>query len=85
MGDMADMLFDEAMMEEMEYEDEMRAEDALNHGFWPSQEGDTRIKDMTDLHIENAIAWMKRNPDAIITQVGGIDRLRIEQKRRRNL
>ena len=80
MGEMADELFDQALLDSLD--NFLFLKEKLAQGIWPAQNGEIAIERMTDKHLENAIKYMERNPDTTIAKVGGIKFLRAEQKRR---
>lgn len=83
MGEMADELREQELLaglnEDLLYE---QIKNILNKGIWPSQNEEILIKDMTDQHLINAINYMKKNPNTIIADAGGVRYLKAEQKRR---
>ena len=81
MGEMADWLYDQALLDSLD--NFLFLKEKLAQGIWPAQDGEIAIERMTDKHLENAIKYMERNPDTTIAKVGGIQVLKAEQERRK--
>lgn len=80
MGDMADDLFDEELIFQTNIEDYIYG--CFERNEWPSQNGPIKVSDMTDIHIENAINYMKHNPDMPHAEMGGVEFLKKELEKR---